>query len=66
MLMPWASRAAAVLYAWLPGQAMGEALADVLLGQAEPGGQAPGHPAGSRGGLPGAARHPAGRAAQLR
>ena len=27
---------AAVLYAWLPGQAMGEALADVLLGHAEP------------------------------
>ena len=41
MLMPWASRAAAVLYAWLPGQAMGEALADVLLGQAEPGGRLP-------------------------
>jgi beta-glucosidase len=41
VLMPWAGRAAAVLYAWLPGQAMGEALADVLLGTAEPGGRLP-------------------------
>ena len=41
VLMPWAERVAAVLYAWLPGQAMGEALADVLLGVAEPGGRLP-------------------------
>ena len=41
VLMPWADRVAAVLYAWLPGQAMGDALADVLLGQAEPGGRLP-------------------------
>ena len=41
VLMPWASRAAAVLYAWLPGQAFGTALADVLLGRAEPGGRLP-------------------------
>ena len=41
VLMPWASRVAAVLYAWLPGQAMGEALADVLLGRVEPGGRLP-------------------------
>ena len=41
VLMPWAGRVAAVLYAWLPGQAMGEALADVLLGRAEPGGRLP-------------------------
>ena len=41
VLMPWASQVAAVLYAWLPGQAMGEALADVLLGVAEPGGRLP-------------------------
>jgi len=41
VLMPWASRVAAVLYAWLPGQAMGDALADVLLGRAEPGGRLP-------------------------
>jgi beta-glucosidase len=41
VLMPWAGQAAAVLYAWLPGQAMDEALADVLLGHAEPGGRLP-------------------------
>jgi beta-glucosidase len=41
VLMPWAERVAAVVYAWLPGQAMGEALADVLLGLAEPGGRLP-------------------------
>ncbi len=41
VLMPWAGEVAAVIYAWLPGQAMGEALADVLLGRAEPGGRLP-------------------------
>jgi beta-glucosidase len=41
VVMPWADRVAAVGYAWLPGQAMGEALADVLLGRAEPGGRLP-------------------------
>ena len=41
VLMPWAGQVAAVLYAWLPGQAIGEALADVLLGRAEPGGRLP-------------------------
>jgi beta-glucosidase len=41
VLMPWAAHVAAVLYAWLPGQAMGEALADVLLGRTEPGGRLP-------------------------
>jgi beta-glucosidase len=41
VLMPWADQVAAVIYAWLPGQAMGEALADVLLGRAEPGGRLP-------------------------
>ena len=41
VLMPWADRVAAVLYAWLPGQAMGDAVADVLLGRAEPGGRLP-------------------------
>jgi beta-glucosidase len=39
--LPWADRVAAVLYAWLPGQEFGHALADVLLGQAEPGGRLP-------------------------
>jgi beta-glucosidase len=41
VLMPWAERAAAVLFAWLPGQAFGTALADVLLGGSEPGGRLP-------------------------
>jgi beta-glucosidase len=41
MLMPWARDVAAVLYAWLPGQAMGEGLVDVLFGAAEPGGRLP-------------------------
>jgi len=41
VLMPWAGQVAAVLYAWLPGQEFGTALADVLLGRAEPGGRLP-------------------------
>ena len=41
VLMPWVGQVAAVLYAWLPGQAIGAALADVLLGRAEPGGRLP-------------------------
>ncbi|HYK32747.1 MAG TPA: glycoside hydrolase family 3 C-terminal domain-containing protein [Streptosporangiaceae bacterium] len=41
VLMPWADQVAAVIQAWLPGQAVGEALADVLLGTAEPGGRLP-------------------------
>jgi beta-glucosidase len=41
VLMPWADEVAAVLQVWLPGQAMGEAIADVLLGVAEPGGRLP-------------------------
>lgn len=41
VLMPWAAEAAAVLLAWLPGQAFGAALADVLLGRTEPGGRLP-------------------------
>jgi len=40
-LLPWAEEVGAVGYAWLPGQAMGEALADVLFGAAEPGGRLP-------------------------
>ena len=41
VLTPWADQVAAVLYAWLPGQEFGNALADVLLGNAEPGGRLP-------------------------
>src|ERR1022692_1911645 len=41
VLMPWVGDVAAVIQAWLPGQAMGDALADVLLGAAEPGGRLP-------------------------
>lgn len=41
VLLPWAQEVAAVGCAWLPGQAMGEALADVLSGQSEPGGRLP-------------------------
>jgi beta-glucosidase len=41
VLMPWADQVAAIGYCWLPGQAMGDALADVLLGHAEPGGRLP-------------------------
>ncbi len=41
MDLPWADSVAAVLYVWLPGQEFGHALADVLLGLAEPGGRLP-------------------------
>ena len=41
VLMPWAANVAAVIQAWFPGQAFGEALADVLSGAAEPGGRLP-------------------------
>lgn len=41
VLMPWAEQVPAVLQIWLPGQAVGDALADVLFGDAEPGGRLP-------------------------
>jgi beta-glucosidase len=52
VLMPWATRAAAVLQAWFPGQEFGHALADVLLGRAEPGGRLPVTVPHSESGLP--------------
>jgi beta-glucosidase len=39
--MPWREDVAAVLVGWFPGQEAGAALADVLLGAAEPGGRLP-------------------------
>ncbi|MFD9127156.1 beta-glucosidase [Kitasatospora sp. NPDC059571] len=41
VLMPWREEVAAVLLTWFPGQEGGAALADVLLGAAEPGGRLP-------------------------
>jgi len=41
VLMPWAGEVAAIIQAWLPGQAFGDALADILLGVMEPGGRLP-------------------------
>lgn len=39
--MPWRNDVAAVLLSWFPGQEGGAALADVLLGDQEPGGRLP-------------------------
>ncbi len=39
--MPWLDDVAAVLYTWFPGQEMGDALVDVLLGDIEPQGRLP-------------------------
>ena len=39
--MPWINEVAGVIQAWYPGQEAGNAIADVLLGKAEPGGRLP-------------------------
>ncbi|MDQ3468630.1 MAG: glycoside hydrolase family 3 C-terminal domain-containing protein [Actinomycetota bacterium] len=39
--MPWLADVPAVVQMWFPGQAIGEALADVLFGDVEPGGRLP-------------------------
>lgn len=39
--MHWAERCPALVYAWYPGMAAGEALADVLTGEVDPGGRLP-------------------------
>ena len=41
MTLPWLDRAQAVLLAWYPGQEAGEAITDVLVGDADPGGRMP-------------------------
>jgi beta-glucosidase len=41
VLLPWAQQAPAVLLTWFSGQEYGDALADVLLGDTEPGGRLP-------------------------
>lgn len=41
VLLPWAREVPALLWAWLPGQEAGHALADVLLGRTEPAGRLP-------------------------
>lgn len=41
VLMPWFEDVAAVMLVWFPGQEMGNAIADVLSGAAEPGGRMP-------------------------
>jgi beta-glucosidase len=39
--MPWLDRVGAVLHAWYPGEAGGDAIADVLFGNADPSGRLP-------------------------
>ncbi len=41
MLLPWLDDVPGVLLGWYPGQEGGEAIADVLLGEADPGGRMP-------------------------
>jgi beta-glucosidase len=39
--MPWKDKVAAILQSWYPGQELGNGVADVLMGDAEPGGRLP-------------------------
>jgi beta-glucosidase len=41
LALPWLDHVPAVLQAWYPGQECGHAIADVVLGRAEPGGRLP-------------------------
>ncbi len=41
VLLPWTEEVTALLLTWFGGQEFGHALADVLLGDAEPGGRLP-------------------------
>jgi beta-glucosidase len=41
LLLPWLDSVPAVLQAWYPGQECGNAIADILLGAADPGGRLP-------------------------
>jgi beta-glucosidase len=52
VLMPWLNEVPAVLLTWFPGQEAGNAIADVLLGRAEPGGRLPTTWPASEDGLP--------------
>jgi beta-glucosidase len=52
VLMPWLREVPAVLLTWFPGQEAGNAIADVLLGRAEPGGRLPTTWPASEHGLP--------------
>ncbi len=52
VLLPWAQDAPAVLLSWFGGQEYGDALADVLLGDVEPGGRLPMTWPASEDGLP--------------
>jgi len=54
VLLPWSDQVAAVLLTWFGGQEFGNALADVLLGEAEPGGRLPTTWPASEDGLPSA------------
>ena len=54
VLLPWAGEVGAVLLTWFGGQEFGNALADVLLGEAEPGGRLPTTWPASEAGLPSA------------